>query len=249
MTEQPTENYEFRTVKCVRGLETRTCAKWEKEGWEVISQKQHTLQSEIHIRRPKPRTPWKIYAIVGGLVGVLIVTLIVTGTIRERSAGQAVTPAASISQIPAQPSDESSADQTESSPTPTAEAVITTKNNPEFKALLRIGDPCAQSVAAFAENYAGRKISFDASIGAMAPHGSFKTRYDILLAAGDLSETESRGPYFQFRDVAPTSDLNYTGDIPDTIGVGTNLHITAEVVEFESKSCLFLLEPVETSFR
>ncbi len=148
MTEQPTENYEFRTVKCVRGLETRTCAKWEKEGWEVISQKQHTLQSEIHIRRPKPRTPWKIYAIVGGLVGVLIVTLIVTGTIRERSAGQAVTPAASISQIPAQPSDESSADQTESSPTPTAEAVITTKNNPEFKALLRIGDPCAQSVAA-----------------------------------------------------------------------------------------------------
>jgi hypothetical protein len=45
------------------------------------------------------------------------------------------------------------------------------------------------------------------------------------------------------------SDLRYTGNVPDTIGVGTNLHITAQIDEYEPNSCLFLLEPVETAFR
>lgn len=255
VTEEPTVTYETQTVKCLRGLESRTVKKWEDAGWEIVSHKQGALQSEIQIRRPKPKTPWKLYAIVGGVVGVLLVTLIVNGIIRERSAQPATAPAASASQGQVQPSIEGSdatddeTTEAEPSTTPSTESAITTSNNSEFKALLRVGDQCDQSVAAFAKKYEGRTISFDASIGAMAPHESFKTRYDILLSAGDYSETDSVGPYFQFRDVAPTSDLNYTGDVPDTIGVGTNLHVVATVVEFEKKSCLFLLEPVETSFR
>lgn len=255
VTEEPTVTYETQTVKCLRGLESRTVKKWEDAGWEIVSHKQGALQSEIQIRRPKPKTPWKLYAIVGGVVGVLLVTLIVNGIIRERSAQPATAPAASTSQGQVQPSIEGSdatddeTTEAEPSTTPSTESAITTSNNSEFKALLRVGDQCDQSVAAFAKKYEGRTISFDASIGAMAPHESFKTRYDILLSAGDYSETDSVGPYFQFRDVAPTSDLNYTGDVPDTIGVGTNLHVVATVVEFEKKSCLFLLEPVETSFR
>lgn len=242
-------------MKCLRGLESRTVTKWEEEGWEIVSQKQGTLQSEIQIRRPKPKTPWKLYAAVGGVIGVLIVALIVNGIIRERSAQPATAPGASGSQGQVQSTDERTADtnnettEAEPSATPSAKLVITTKNNPEFKSLLRVENECAQSIAAFAEKYEGLQISFDASIGAMAPHGSFKTRYDILLSAGDYSKADSAGPYFQFRDVAPTSDLNYTGDVPDTIGVGTKLHVVAEIVEFEKKSCLFLLEPVETSFR
>lgn len=83
----------------------------------------------------------------------------------------------------------------------------------------------------------------------MNNHGNYKTRYDILIGAGDFSETEAPGPAFQFRDVNVTYDLHFKGDPPDTIGVGTNLHVTAEIDEYESSSCLFLLEPVETTVR
>lgn len=96
VTEEPTVTYETQTVKCLRGLESRTVKKWEDAGWEIVSHKQGALQSEIQIRRPKPKTPWKLYAIVGGVVGVLLVTLIVNGIIRERSAQPATAPAAMV---------------------------------------------------------------------------------------------------------------------------------------------------------
>lgn len=71
----------------------------------------------------------------------------------------------------------------------------------------------------------------------------------LLIGAGDFSKTSASGPAFQFRDVNATSDLHYTGNMPDTIGVGTNLHVTAQVDEYEPNSCPFLLESVETAFR
>jgi len=49
--------YETRSVKAVRGLEFRTCSKWEKEGWEVVSQTPGRLQTEIVIRRVVPKKP------------------------------------------------------------------------------------------------------------------------------------------------------------------------------------------------
>ncbi|WP_369597510.1 DUF4839 domain-containing protein [Rhodococcus sp. 06-1460-1B] len=71
----------------------------------------------------------------------------------------------------------------------------------------------------------------------------------MLIGAGDFSETSAPGPAFQFRDVNTTDDLRWVGSVPDTIGVGANLSVTAEVNRYEERSCLFLLEPVATSVR
>ncbi|MGO4597744.1 DUF4839 domain-containing protein [Terrabacter sp. 2RAF25] len=134
---------------------------------------------------------------------------------------------------------------------PASEVPLTAKTSPEFKQLLRLTDQCSPSIAAFAEKYAGKPVAFDGSIVAMNNHGSHKTRYDILVNAGDFSATKAiPGPNFQFRDVNVTGDLNLSGpNVPDVIGVGDNLHVVAQVDTFESNSCLFLLEPVSTGMR
>lgn len=65
---------------------------------------------------------------------------------------------------------------------------------------------------------------------------------------GDYSETYSNGgPNFQLRDVNTTNDLHLTGEVPDTIDVGTKVHVIARVGSF--KDPLFQLEPVQTSLR
>ena len=81
----------------------------------------------------------------------------------------------------------------------------------------------------FAKKYAGRTIEFDAFIANMIPHGDYSTRYDILILAGDYSEMSFSGPDFKFEDVN-IFDLNFIGsDIPDTFGMGDNLHLIAVV--------------------
>ena len=133
---------------------------------------------------------------------------------------------------------------------PAVEPALTADSNADLAALLRGTDTCAETVGAFATKYRGRTIEFDGSIGAMAKHDEYNTRYDILVSYGDFSETVSHGgPSFQFRDVW-ILDLNLVGsDIPDSIGVGANLHVVAKVGEFIANQCLFLLDPVTTTVR
>lgn len=83
----------------------------------------------------------------------------------------------------------------------------------------------------------------------MNNHGDYQTGYDILLIFGD-DGLNAKGPAFQFRDVNTVSDLNTAGaDIPDTIGVGDDLLITARIDQHEEQTCLLLLEPIETEIR
>jgi len=73
MTTATGVKYETRSVKTVRGLEARTIAKLEKEGWEYVSQEQGTVRSELTFRRPRPATPWKLIGAGGGLLALLVV--------------------------------------------------------------------------------------------------------------------------------------------------------------------------------
>ena len=131
-----------------------------------------------------------------------------------------------------------------------AEQVLTAENNADLASLLAVTDYCSDVVVDFAAKYEGAFIAFDGNIGAMNNHGDSSTRYDMLIGAGDFSETSQPGPSFQFRDVNATSDLHLTGaDIPDTIGVGDNLIIKAKVGNYESASCLFLLDPISTEVK
>ena len=80
----------------------------------------------------------------------------------------------------------------------------------------------------------------------MMKHGSYETRYDILLGPGDKGASTGIGPAFKFDNV-DIYDLNLTGaNQPDSIGTGDRLHFVAEVGEFNPTTCLFFLRPVST---
>ena len=136
------------------------------------------------------------------------------------------------------------------SATPELPAILTVKNNPEFAALLKLGDNCSGMVNRFAKKYAGQTVQFDGSIQAMAPHGNYKTRFDILVGPGNFDPNKAIGPTFQFNDKNVISDLHLTGKhLPDYVGVGQNYTFTAQLGDFDPNSCLYQLSPVETKVR
>ena len=240
-------SFETRTVRTVRGLESRTIAKCEDEGWEFVSQDQGPLRTELHFRRPKSKAPNMSHVLAGVAAFALVLAVIVLGVGTESDdQSETATPAVTSEATPTPTPSMATSKTSQSEDASTGSQVITVENNDDLASLLELSDYCAPSIEAFAEKYRDRTIAFEASIGAMNSHNGAKTRYDILIGAGTFSETSSPGPAFQFRDVNTVSDLNYKGDVPDSIGVGTNLHVEAEVEEYEAKSCLFLLDPVET---
>jgi hypothetical protein len=146
--------------------------------------------------------------------------------------------------------DEPEATPSETAPTTTEEtapaepravATLTPQNSNDLAALL-VGSDCDEKVVAFAKKYAGQTIAFNGSILDIAPHGSYKTRYDILIGPG--GPNTAKGPNFQFRDVG-TFELNLE-DGPQYVKKGDKFRFIAEVGEFNPVRCLFFLEPVKT---
>lgn len=244
--------YDINTVRTIRGTEPLTRAKWEKDGWEFVSQEQGKLRTEMTFRKPKTPVPWKPFAVIGG---VLVVLGIIIGiNVALSPDDNDVTPLATTSPRstpdadPDRSPEPTAAPESETTTAPES-VVLTAENNADLAALLT-GPQDGPTVEAFATKYEGQSIEFDGSIGAMNQHGSYATRYDILISVGDFSETQSfGGPNFQFRDVNVTNDLNLTGTVPDTIGVGNNLHVVARVGIYEPDTMLFLLDPVTTQIR
>lgn len=133
---------------------------------------------------------------------------------------------------------------------PGPEQTLTVENNQDLAALLAGSASDGDMVEAFAAKYKGKNIEFDGNIATMSNHGSYKTRYDILIAAGDYSTSKMTGPNFQFQDINIVSDLHLTGaNVPDSIGKGQNLHITATVEGYNRAQGLFFLKPVSTKVR
>ena len=120
--------YETRTVKAVRGMESRTAAKWECQGWEVVSQKTGKISSELTLRRPKQKTPWLLIAGLGGFVLVLILVLVIMNIVNGGGDGQpASTPApTAVAEATKDPATEPSPAPTEPEPAESAAVVDTT---------------------------------------------------------------------------------------------------------------------------
>ena len=127
------------------------------------------------------------------------------------------------------------------------EEILTVENCPDLNTLLSLKDPFDSFVKEFATKYKGCTIEFDGNIAYLNNHGSYKTRYDILVYAGDHSETSAMGPSFQFVDVN-IFDLNLADDTDD-IGMGDNIHIVAKVGKYSENSGLFELDPISTQMR
>jgi hypothetical protein len=145
---------------------------------------------------------------------------------------------------------ETAKQSTNYTPAKSNQGILTVKNNADLAAVLAVKDEFDPIVGEFAKKYAGKTIEFDGNIADMMPHGNYKTRYDILIYPGDYNETTAIGPSFQFKDVNVVYDLKLTGsNIPETIGRGQNLHITAVVEEYNENNGLFFLKPVSTEIR
>lgn len=242
--------YDINTVRTIRGTESRTRAKWENDGWEFVSQEQGTLRTQMTFRKPKTPVSWKPFAVIGGALAV--VAVIIGVNVALSSGGNDAKPVESTSPTSTPRIEQEPSPEPTTAPEPTAapeSVVLTAENNADLAALLA-GPQDGPTVEAFATKYGGQTIEFDGAIGAMNPHDGYTTRYDILISAGDYSETQwFGGPNFQFRDVNAMNDLNLTGSVPDSIGVGNNLHVVARVGAYEPDTTLFLLEPVTTLVR
>ncbi|TPG14045.1 hypothetical protein EAH86_17735 [Pedococcus bigeumensis] len=53
-------------MQTIRGREASTIAKWQKAGWEFVTQGQGTLRREMTFRRVKPKDPWQQLAAFAG---------------------------------------------------------------------------------------------------------------------------------------------------------------------------------------
>lgn len=125
------------------------------------------------------------------------------------------------------------------------ETNLTVDNCPELAAMLSNKAEIDESYSSFAAKYSGRIIEFDGRIDYCTKHGNYNTRFDYLVSAGDYDPDHQVGPFFKFEDVN-YYDLNT--DL-DTVSVGLNVHIVAEVESFNSNSGLFYLAPVSITER
>ncbi|MFF3446479.1 DUF4839 domain-containing protein [Streptomyces sp. NPDC002667] len=233
--------YEYKTVRAVRGTDSRVISKMQEDGWELVERAQGTLRSTLDFRRPKKPVPWRL---IGTAAGALVTLAVVIGVASALTGGGEKKDGAGKSTATAD-------EKPSATPTPTKSAapeVITPRNNPKFAALLK-ADSCDDANLDFATRHKGQTVAFDGSIVNMAPHGDYNTRYDLLLGPGDKGPRTAVGPAFKYEDVN-VLDLKLTGKkIPATVGAGDRFHFVAEVGEFNPGSCLFFLHPVTTEVR
>lgn len=129
------------------------------------------------------------------------------------------------------------------------EEVLNVNNCEELVALLSLKDGFDPSIAEFASKFQGRTIEFGGNVAYVSSREGYNTRFDYLIFAGDYSESEVSGPSFQFEDVN-YYDLHLEGDnVPDTFDVGLNIHVVAKIVEYDSETGLFKLDPVNITIR
>ncbi|MDQ0770279.1 hypothetical protein QF031_003028 [Pseudarthrobacter defluvii] len=101
MTTATRVTYETRSVKTVRGLEARTRAKLEQEGWEFLSQEQGKVRSDLTFRRPKPPTPWKLIG-AGGVLFAFVIVAVLLGNAFGSDNNSKVEAVSPTSQTPSQ---------------------------------------------------------------------------------------------------------------------------------------------------
>lgn len=143
-----------------------------------------------------------------------------------------------------------SSSSTESSSTsPAQSAVITTENNEEFKALLQTDD--SSTITNFIQKYKGQIIEFDGHIADIAHYKNYKTKFDMLIYGGNYLGTEQApsGPNFKFVNITTVSNAAFNSFNGENISKGQNVHIKAQIGNYNSTQDLVYLSPIEVSPR
>lgn len=123
---------------------------------------------------------------------------------------------------------------------------LTVANCPELATILATKDPGDPFISSFASKYYGQVIEFDGCVNNLQHHESFNTRWDVLLGAGDFNPNSATGPNFHLTDVN-FYDMNVSGG--DSITTGTNVHVVAEVGDYNANSQLFELNIISMQIR
>ncbi|UPL15705.1 hypothetical protein [Microbacterium galbinum] len=108
--------YDTETVKVIRGTEEKTISKREGDGWELVSQNPGKLRSELVFRRPSSKTPWRVLAIIGGVLVVLFIFIGIMATFSNDDGDVEPAPVKTPSAQAVAPSSEPLADSEESAP-------------------------------------------------------------------------------------------------------------------------------------
>jgi hypothetical protein len=74
--------YEHRYVKVVRGFEAKSRTKWERDGWEFLSEEQGMAQTTLSFRREKPKLS-KLGILSAAGFALVLVAIITVGAINE----------------------------------------------------------------------------------------------------------------------------------------------------------------------
>jgi len=175
--------YEIKTVQSIRGLEARTRAKWEKDGWELVEQADPSLlRTALTFRRPKKsiRGPLLIAGsvVVAGITGLVILGA-VTGANRQPASSESAATTAVVRPT-AEPT-------LTSSPQSSPSAVVTAEATPSNGQGLEQAIKDAFGVTDFAQIYAQDPSSWGGYIAGVREDGLGNAFITLQVSSDDPS--------------------------------------------------------------
>jgi hypothetical protein len=182
--------YEIKTVTTVRGMERRSITKWEKEGWEFVSQTPvKLLRTTLSFRRPKKQVSKWVWLAAAAVV-VLAVVGVIVGAINERS-DSADNAASSVALHSTPHTHPSPAASVEPSATTTAAAVTDAQVLSVFRSY-------------FTERAANGVMYGKAVSGVTFENRVLRVTFDPATAGVDEATFDSLAAHFNFPEFAAT---------------------------------------------
>ena len=70
MADKPIK-FQRKTVQAVRGTESLSINKWQKQGWELVDQTPGKLRTTLHFRKPASKARWLAPLALLGLIALV----------------------------------------------------------------------------------------------------------------------------------------------------------------------------------